>query len=165
MTLRLVVILGFLAVAGNALSAQENSSNVNVGDHLVIQMTGDLAKEYARRTDLLRQNESPTGLQISTTAIVAQELDDGRFRIEHSSHITRDGNPARLVTLTAIVDSTKIATHVTPANTPVYRSPADHKKGVKPTLTRKESKTLRLKLSDLKGLKLRSWTLAEEIGD
>jgi len=150
---------------GNAASAQEKILSINVGDLLFIQMTGDLAKEYARCTRSLKWNESPAGLQISTSATVAQKRDDGRFRIEHSSHIKRDGNLARLVTLTAIVDSTKIASEVTPKNTPVYHSPADHQKGVKPTLTQKDQRTLRLELSELKGVKLRTWALAEEIGD
>jgi hypothetical protein len=128
-------------------------------------MTGDLAKEYARRTGSLKWNEAPAGLQISTSATVAQKRDDGRFRIEHFSHINRVGNLARLVTLTAIVDSTKIASDVTPKNTPVYRSPADHQKSVKPTLTQKDQSALRLELSELKGVKLRTWALAEEIGE
>jgi len=126
MLLRTISALTLVVVVGNAASAQDKTLSVNVGDHLVIQMTGDLAKEYARRTGSLKWNEAPAGLQISTSATVAQKRDDGRFRIEHFSHINRVGNLARLVTLTAIVDSTKIASDVTPTNTPVYRSPANH---------------------------------------
>ncbi|MBC8872776.1 MAG: hypothetical protein H8E44_25365 [Planctomycetes bacterium] len=162
---RTTAALVFVALAGTALGGQENRSDVNGGDHIVIRMTGDLARAYARRIDPSRQNEVPAGVQISTTATVAQKIGDGRVRIEHFSHIKRNGNVTRLVSLTATVDVTKIVTDVTPENTPVYRSPADHGNGVKPTLTRRDQKTCRLELSELKGLKLRTWTLAEEIGE
>ncbi len=155
--MRTIAAVAFIALAGRALHAWASSPNVNVGDHLAIRMTGDLAREYARRTGSLRQNEVPTGLQISTTAAVEQVRDDGKIRIEHSSSIMRNGKPARLVTLTAIVHPAKITTHVTPENTPIYRSPADYQRGVKPTVTRKVSEIRRLDLSDLRGLKLRVW--------
>ncbi len=127
-------------------------------------MTGDLAKEYARRTGS-PTGDAPDGLAIETIATIEQQVGDGRIRIEHSSPINTDGKLVRLLTLTATVDSTTVTTEVTPQGTLIYASPADHKKGTKPKLTTKETKTRRLQLSGLKGLKLRTWTISEEIGD
>jgi len=156
MLVRTLTALVVVTVVGNSLFAHEDDTSANVGDHLFIRMTGDLAKEYSRHTGLLRNNEAPAGLRIEISATIVRELDNGRIRIEHSSLIKRDGKQARLITLTA---------EITPKGTPIYASPAAHKKGTKPKLTTRDSNMLRLQLSDLKGLKLRTWTLAEEIGN
>lgn len=160
MVIRILAALALVLAIGNGLFAQQNHSTAKVGDHLTIQMTGDLAKEYAQRTGSLRGNGAPDGLQIETSATIAQQLNDGRIRIEHTSHLNREGGTTRLVTLTATVDPTRITTAVTPKGTPVYAFP-----GAEPKLTSEVTKTLRLKLSNLHGLKLRTWTLSEEIGD
>ena len=165
MLVRTLVALVALAAIGNgSLSAQQNAPAA-VGDHVVIQMTGELAAEYGKRVGAIKKDQVPAGLEISMTATIAQKLDGGRIRIEHTSHIVRDREPIRLVTFTTTVDSTKLTTGITPKGTAVYASPAGHKNGTKPTLTAAETKTLRVTLSDLKGLKLRTWTLAEELGD
>ena len=160
MNLRLLAALALCLGIGNGLFAQQNDASAKVGDQLAIQMTGDLAKEYAKRVGSLRGNEAPGGLEIETSATIAQHLNDGRIRIEHTSHVNRDGGTTRLVTLTATVDPAKITTGLTPKGTPVRVSP-----NAEPKPTTKVAKTLRLKLTDLKGLKLRTWTLSEEIGD
>lgn len=100
------------------------------------------------------------GLEIKTSARVAQQLSDGRLRVEHTSQINREGETTRIVTLTGTIDSTFIATDITPNGTPIYASP-----GAEPQLTTEATTMLRLTLSDIKGLKLRAWTLSEEIGD
>jgi hypothetical protein len=158
----IAALVALASIANGSLFAQQHAP-CKVGDSVVIEMTGDLAVEYAKRVGSFKENTS--GLQISTTAIVAQRHNDGRFRIEHTSHIIRDGRSARLVTLTATVDSTRFVTDVTPVGTAVYSSPADQLNGIKPVLTTRETSALRLQLSDLKGLKLCTWTLAEEIGN
>ncbi len=160
MLIRTLTTLAVLAVFGNeSLLAQQNTAT-KVGEHLAIQMTGDLAVEYAKRTGSINKDKVPNGLEISTTATIVQKFKDGRIQIEHTSHIVRDGEPVRLVTLTATVDSTKLTTDITPKGTEVYASP-----GAKPTLTTTETQRLRVTLSDLKALKLRTWTLAEELGE
>jgi hypothetical protein len=157
---RTLVALAALALIGNvSLFAKQNTST-KVGQHLVLQMTGDLAVEYAKCTGSINKDNVPPGLEIETTATIVQQLEDGLIRVEHTSHIVRDGEPDRLVTLTSTVDSTKLTTDVTPKGTEVYASP-----GAKPTRTTTETQTLRLSLSDLQALKLRTWTLAEELGD
>ena len=166
MLARTLAALTALAVLGNGpLFAQQHVTSAKVGDHLVIRMTGDLAREYAQRTGSLGETKAPAGLEIETHATIAQTLDNGRIRIEHSSHIKHDSKQDRLVTLTATVDRTKLTTNATRKGTPVYASPAAHRNGTKPRLTTEDTKMLRLQLSELKGLKLRTWTLAEEIGD
>lgn len=165
MLARTLAALAVVAVIENGLWAQQRDDAAKVGDHLVIRMTGDLAKQYTRCTGSLQENEAPAGLAIETIATIAQKLDDGRIRIEHSSRIKGNGNQARLVTLTATIDSAKVTTDVTPKGTPIYASPAAHKSGTKPAMTSEDTKILRLQLSELKGLKLCMWTLAEEIGD
>lgn len=157
---RVLAALALVVVIGSDLFAQQKISTAKVGDLIAIKMTGELAKEYARRTGSLEANEIPDGLEIETMATIAQQFDDGRIRIEHSSQIKTKGKAIRLVTLTATVDSSKVATDVTPKGTPISASP-----GAKPSLTTADTKTLRLKLSDLKGLKLRTWMLSEEIGE
>lgn len=160
MLIRTLAALAVLASIGNgSLFAQQNTS-AKAGEHLVIRMTGDLAVQYAKRTGSISKDNVPSGFEISTTATIAQKLKDGRIRVEHTSHVVRDGEPTRLVTLTATVDSTKLTRDVTPKGTEVYASP-----DAKPTLTTTETQTLRLTLSDLKSLKLRTWTLAEELGE
>ena len=166
MLFRTLAALVVFAVIGNRLPAQEDNVTINAGDQLVISMTGDLAKEYARLTCSQRGVVQSEGLQVQMFATIVQKLDRGRYRIEYSSHIIKvDGNPSRLVTLAAVVDATQIKSEAIPRNTPTYSSPADIQKGVKPTLTQKDQKLLRVDLSDLKNLKLRTWTLAEESGN
>jgi len=165
MMARVLAVFLVVAVFGNGPLFSQEDASAKVGDLLFVRMTGDLAKEYAQRSGSLRENEAPAGLEISTSATIAQTLDNGRIRIEHWSQIKRDGKQDRLLTLTAIVDRTKITTDVTRKGTPVYASPAAHKNGAKPSLTTEDANVLRLQLSDLTGLKLRTWTLESEIGE
>jgi hypothetical protein len=130
------------------------------GDQIAVNMTGDLAREYAKATGIERSMKQFAGLKIETMATVEQRLTDGRIRIEHSSQVKQDGKAARLVTLTATIAASKVTTEVMPKGTKVYTSPGSKDKGVSTTQTA----MLRTTLSDLKGLKLRTWTLASEIG-
>ena len=161
-TLAAVAALAF--VANGTLSAQQEA-DMNIGNVVILEMTGKLATEYAKQTDSINNDKIPDGLQISTTATIVQKLNDGRIRIEHTSHVARDGKPARLVTLTATVDSTNLTPVTTPKGTPVYASPGDHKNGAEPKRTTKETKAARLQLSELKGVKLCTWRLEQEVGE
>ncbi len=157
---RTLAVLATLALIGNESSYAQQHTSTKVRDKLVIRMTGDLAVEYAKCTGSINKAKVLPGLEISTTARIAEVLNDGRYRVEHTSHIVRDGEPDRLVTLSATVDSTKLKTDVTPKGTEVYASPS-----ARSTRTNKETQTLRLTLSELQSLKLRTWILAEEIGE
>jgi len=165
MTSRIFAVLLVATVVGNGPLLAKESSSAKVGDHLFVQLTGDLAIKYAQYCGILQKNEAPAGLDVQTTATVAQTLENGRIRIEHWAPIKRDGKQDRLLTLTATVDPANITTDVTRKGTPVYASPAAHKNGAKPSLTTEDADVLRLQLSGLKGVKLRTWTLADEIGE
>jgi hypothetical protein len=160
MMTRVFVVLMLAVGIGNHLFAQQKDSAVKVDNLVVVTMTGDVAREYARRTESLGANDSSKGLEIQTVASIAQRFDDGRIRIEHSSGIKTDGKTTRLVTLTATVDPSKVVTTVTSKGTMLYASP-----GAKPFPTTEETKGLEITLSDLKGLKLRTWILSDEIGE
>ena len=151
-------------VQGNLLDAKEVSPDLNAGDVLLLDLRGNLAREYARRSSS-PDSANQGGLQISTSATVVQKLNDGRLRIEHSTPVWRGNKADRLLTLTATIDPKDLRAEVIPTNTPTYASPAEHKKGAKPALTTKETTSFCLPLSELKEVKLRTWTLAEEVGE
>ena len=124
-------------------------------------MTGDLATEYFRRTNTSGLNETPpNGLQIESIAIVEQVLEDGRYRLEYSSKIRSGKKPPRMITLSVVVDPKKIQTRTSPKGSWISSSP-----DTKPVLSESDSKTQFVELSDLKGVKLQTWELKEEVGE
>jgi hypothetical protein len=162
---RAFAVAGAVAVLGTMVLATPDKPVVKVGDMIEVQLTGDLAQQFAERTVPPEAGKLPEGLQVQFLGVVEQTFSDGRFRIEHSSQITREGKLHRLVTLTAVVDANQCATRVTPAGTATFSSPEDANREAQPALTTEASEMLTLQLSDLKGVKLRTWTLAEELGE
>jgi hypothetical protein len=96
---------------------------------------------------------------------IAQQLDDGRLRVEHSAPVLPAGQKPQLVTLTAIVSSKQFTTTVLPAGTAIYSTPQPPQPGDKPTITTTDTNIVSLPLADLKGVKIRTWTLSEELGE
>ncbi len=131
---------------------------------VVLEMSGELAAEYGKLTDAVKDDQAPKGLSISTTATVAQHLDGGRIRIEHSCPVMKNGALTQLVTLTATVDKTAIKTTRIPAATKLNSSPDAAKTDEESTVTKNDSTQMTLALADFTGVKLRSWNLAIEIG-
>ena len=122
-------------------------------------MTGDLAAEYARLTGSLDAiGKVPLGLEVSTIGQVSQRLGHGAYRIESSTSISKD--KPRLVTIMATVDAGRIKSITTPKGR-AYPSPNALEKGVDV----EEGQQLRVELSNLKGVRLRRWSLTEEVGD
>ena len=72
----------------------------------------------------------------------------------------KNEKPIRLITLAGKVDAHKITTDITPKGSKVYSSPE-----AEPTFTTEDYLNRRLELTELKGFKLRTWTLAEELGE
>jgi hypothetical protein len=140
-------------------------ANIQVGDQVFVNLTGEIAKAYARRMGTRVPDNAGAGLQISTSASVAQKLEDGRYRIEHSSRIQIANRPPRLITFTATVESAQINSDVVPKNTPVYASPADPAAGIKPSLTASDQTTYRIELSDPNTAKLETWELKADVAD
>jgi hypothetical protein len=158
MVTRIAVVLALIAGMQSELAAQEKGEGVKAGDVIHIKMTGDLAKEYAVRMGTPPEVVAKNGLAVQTIVTVVERLPGGQLRIERHLPINSEGKPARLLTLTGTVDSTKVTTDITPKGTLVSRSP-----GELPVETTEEVTNLRLELTSLKGLRLRTWTLAEDI--
>lgn len=150
----------FMFVVGITTNLFAGENTPTVGDQIFVTMTGDVAKEYHRLTSSEKDQQPKSGLSIGTSATIAQELKGGRYRIEHVSPIQAKGKPPRLVTFSTVIDASQLKTETTPKNTPVYSSPADTGPA---TVTQQEQKSLRLDLSELKDVKLRSWKLDEEV--
>ena len=132
---------------------------------VVLELSGDLAAEYGKLTGVVKGDQVPKGLSISTTAIVAQHLEGKKVRIEHACPIIKHGAKTQLVTLTATVEKTAIKSTKIPAATKIYRAPDAAQSDEQPKVTEKESNQLSLALSSLAGVKLRSWKLDSEIGN
>ena len=162
MVLRMLAAFILVVLVRHELPAQQVDTAAKVGDHLVISMMGDLAKEYAKRTGTYSEGKFPNGLQIDTIATIERELDEKQFRFEHTTYVVANGKPNRLVTLTGIVDSKRFSRVLPPKDAQVYANPGE---APKPTPGGPASKLLSVDLHDLKGLKICTWTLTEEIGD
>ena len=175
MVIRTLASFTMGVLLANGLSAQQPEIPAKAGTHVVITMTGELAKEYARRTGSYADGKFPPGLRIQTIAMIDQVSEDGKFRIEHTANVgprevvqtsgsepkayRLTGSPTQLVTLTGTIDAGRLTTDVSPAGTLLSKDPSS-----KPEQSISESKTFRIELPDLKGLKLRTWTLSEETG-
>lgn len=132
---------------------------------IVLNMSGELARKYAQISESIDGDESLGDLRISTTAVIAQRLENDQVRVEHSAPVKSEGRPDRLVTLTTTVDAKKIRSFVRTVYTTSYSSPAAKEAGEKPTLSPSHHSTPGLSLADLKGIRLRSWTLESEISE
>ena len=112
--LALLVIVCFATGTANAQEPER------IQGFVVLEMSGELATEYGKLTGAVKNDQVPKGLSISTTAIVAQHLEGGKIRIEHSRPIRNEESTFQLVTLTATVDKTAIKTTRIPAATKIY---------------------------------------------
>src|SRR3954467_6451220 len=103
MTTRSFFAIAIVLLSNCVAFAELRDATIVEGNQIEVNMTGDLAKEYAKATGVERDIKRIDGLTISTIATVEQRLPDGRIRIEHSSQVKQAGKPARLVTLTATI--------------------------------------------------------------
>jgi hypothetical protein len=137
-------------------------------DSIVLEMTGELAREYAQISGSIEGNKNLGGFSISTTAVISQRLENEQVRIEHMAQVTKDGQPDRLVTLTATVDKTAMRSFVRTVFMGEFRfsdSPDSKELAESPTVSATHLSTTHLSLTELKGVKIRSWTLESEIGE
>lgn len=160
---RVFAIVVLVVALENGVIGQENKVSPKVGDQVILNMTGELAKEYGKRTRVTR--EGAPFSNVETPGTIEKVLEDGRIRIEHSTPVYTESNLTGMVTLTVTVESAKLATRTVPNGTQIYASPAAYTKAALPVLSRQDATMRTLHLSELKGLKLRSWTLSEEIGE
>ncbi len=162
MLARTFAAIAVFVVTGNGLIAQESKPSINVGDRICIRLTGDVAKEYARRSGRQTPTANGTRLVIETSATVSERLSDKHYRIEHSCPINLENKPQRLITLSAIVDPAKIIGSVAPREIDYSSPPTSKKNVVLPVATRPEVQTMTIELSDLKGLNCQTWELVNE---
>ena len=168
MVVRIRSILAFaglvgavVTVMGNVNFAQDNVKAGNVGGKLVIKMTGDLAQEYAKRTGPIREEKVDSGFEIQAVATIVEKANDGQLGIQHTSYVHLEGKLAKLVTLTGNVNPSRFTTYGVPKGTITYENPGPNAS----TRTTADSTILQLEVSDLKGLKLRTWSISDEIGE
>ena len=168
-----IFLLGVLLARG--LLAQQHGTTVKPGSSVFVTMTGELAKEYAKRTGLYADGKFPSGFRVETIAVIEQVLNDGQLLIEHSVEVgprelvkssgsepksnRLTGSPTKLLTLSGTIDTKRVKAESLPVATLQSNDPNS-----KPESSIAESGSLRLELADLKGLRLRIWTLSEEIG-
>ncbi len=157
MIARLGLALAVICFTDSHLPAQQDAEITKVGSRLAIRITGDLAKEIARCTGAGKVIDQP-GIEMSGIATVKEPLKDGRITIEYTMQIKRDGE-THLLMLTGAVDPQKITTRTIPKGSPTYAAPGGPKTGE----TAEERKVHELRLSSLKGLKLRNWLLTNEV--
>lgn len=177
LSIRIFAAFVLVGAMGTILLAKEKDATIQVGDSLIVELSGDVAMAFSRATNLVPNGGPESGLTISTSATVLRKDEAGRLHFRVYQDVKVQGKPPRLVTLTGAVEPSQIESRVTPANTPVYSAPPSPESALptgarkrvayanpQPVLTKEASTQFELKLSELKGLKLRTWTLAEEIG-
>jgi hypothetical protein len=180
MLLRTLVAFFVVALAATVSPAEERPVTAKVGDTVIVSMTGDVAKEYVRLNH--RASIEAKEVNVETTAVIAQKLDDGRFRIEHFSQTQEKGKPPCLVSFSTIIDAAQIERVIgvefiidhgidevhgknvefVPEDTAVSSSPSEV---VKVKFTEAVRINFRVSLSNVEGVTLRSWKLDEEVGN
>jgi hypothetical protein len=131
-----LVLFGVLIA--NGPSAGQDDRTFKVGNKVIINMTGELAKEFSRRIGSYSDGKFPQGLMVSTIAEIDEVLDDGKMRIEHTTYVfpmelvpsiglepksyRPTGSPTHLVTLTATIDPQRITTDVLPKGSLVSKA-------------------------------------------
>ena len=162
MLVRAFAALAILALSGSGLFAQESKPSINIGDRLIIRMTGDVANEYARCSGLQISKDEGIRRTIETPATVSERLTDKHYRIEHSCPISLENRRQRLITLSAIVDPHRIVGSVDPKQIDYSSPPTSNEKAVIPVVKRLDDQTRTIELSDLKEVKLQTWELVIE---
>lgn len=170
-TLTTLIVVLVLPI-GNAFAQQptvfSQQSKVKQTGSIVLELSGDLYREYAQIYGSMDENESLGGFSITTTAVIAERLENDQVRIDHVAQVTREGRPDRLITLTATVDKTatrSLVRTVFEGDFTFSDSPASKESGESSTVSARHLSIPFLSLADLNGVKLRSWTLETEIGD
>lgn len=161
---KFALLLITLAFSPAALLGQEGRVEKYQGS-VTLNLTGELAHQYSQLVRPSGLKNPASGIHVSTSAVVAQHFEDGRVRLEHFMPVMTDDQQTGLVTLTATVDARLMQVREAPAGVATFASPASHQRGEKPQFTTKTSHERIVELSELKGVKLRSWTLRSEAGE
>lgn len=133
-----------------------------VGDRIGFTLSGELVEQYWQ---LSEKGKLPQGVEISSTAEIAQRLEDGRLRVNWSLPVNQDGKAPQLITLDATIQPEQLSAYKLAAGTELYSSPGAAKNGEKPTKLATPVAGFELKLSSMKGVKMRRWKLDQEVGE
>lgn len=161
MFVRLLTVALGLSLIVNAGMAEEPAT-ISPGQTVGVELTGQVAKEFTR---LCGRERNADVKKVETSGTIVQKMDNGKFRLIISQTVVTDDKSERIVTVMAMVDAAQLITRVTPKDTPVSAQPIDLKKPVPITLVSRETKWTTVKLSELKGVKLRAWKITEEVGE
>ncbi len=144
------------------LAHANETTSLGVGTTVFLTMTGELAEKYSQQVGALPKNRKPpSGLAVSTSARIVQKLKDGQFRLESVSRPIERSKQTLLITLSVTVKRGAITKSQTRAGTQVYSSPrVQHA-----VTTTKPITSYRIQLSNLKGVRLRTWKLQSELGE
>jgi len=156
-----VAISAFLLTSISA-SANDKPS-LGVGTTVFLELTGDLALKYCQlMPHFPKDNLRPElGISVSVSAQIVQNREDGTFRLEYVSPIFKNQKEPTLLTLTASLKSESLVVTQIPKGRLVSSSPAD----LFPVATSEIAESVRMQLSDVDDVKLRTWKVQSEIGD
>ena len=110
---RMLSAVSLVAVIATGLTAQDlvqlDVSTIRPGQALVVELTDNVLKDYARCCNIPDDVE-----KISFCVFVHFVLDDGRFVVEYSKQVDLNGKPDRLVTFALSVDRTALQRYHAP---------------------------------------------------
>ncbi|MCA9193016.1 MAG: hypothetical protein KDB03_14675 [Planctomycetales bacterium] len=170
LTRTLTILVALMVLSNGYLFSQEPTrfSREKQTRVITLEMSGELAKEYIKITGPIDGDEITGNFNITRTAFIADHLENDQVRIEHSAHVASEGSQYRLVTLTATVDEKNLRSLVRTVLVGDFAfsdSPDANESGKSPIMSTRHISATQLSLTELKGVKLRSWTLESEIGD
>jgi hypothetical protein len=131
-----------------------------VGDTVFIGMRGEAARAYFAA--ISRPEPRGGDGTVEMPATIKARDSDGKYRIENETPLQTADKP-RMVTVTAIVSPADITADVTPKGTLVAADPVSYQNGNR-VRTIADARNLRIELTDLHNVKLRTWELVKEVG-
>ena len=146
-----VFLLGFAITT--ILSAEEKNLTLKAGDRIMIVQKGDLLKKINEVID----SYCPTHrFNMKYDTRVTHVLKNGRYRIYGWTEIQEAGKSPMLLTISTVIEASEVKPSIADSD-----DPADI--GLKEVLGERNKNEVRVELSDVAKVQLRSWKLDEEI--
>ena len=147
-------VVAIVAVATGFLFAKPNDPFCHVGDIVTVELTGEIAKQYAKMDRVARDGDN-----IEIGAEIEQLLPDGQIRFTHVKEIKSDRSCVRII-MTGTFDDSQITTDTRSESKSVSLSPGGMR-----VKTNGKTKKLRIHLNDFRNVKIQSWQLLREVGE
>ena len=169
MVRNIFLVVSFSVLMANPLCPQQPVSNLNLGDCVSVEITGDLARKYV---SLIGLNTPPEDFMVPVICTVERKLDGNRIefkgeRIEvnHAAIRLNENDKTRMMTLVATIHMKDLKQPSGYSQLHAFnatRTPEEHA-----TLVRsiEIAKMPTIRLTSTGGIKIRSWALTGEIGD